>query len=359
MTDLSDTNPTRHGLFDEAILEILARSLPRAARYEPHPRGPWPARAALAEHFGGDPEDYWLTSSTSQAYGWLFSLLGAPGAEVAIPGPGYPLIEPLARFHHLDTVSYRTFYVHPVGWELDRDCLEAVLDREKVRAVVAIHPNNPTGAYAEPAVATVAAERNLPLIADEVFFPFRLAGDQTVRLSGAEAGLTFGLDGLSKLLGAPQLKLAWIRLSGPPAARAATERTLDQIADAYLCVNPATALALPELLTLAEASIARILARVRANLAIAEAAFAPRRVRTVQGGWIALLDVGAILEADALCVALMDRAGLCVHPGYFYDLEDSTLALSLLARETDFRESCLRLGAALAVLNAEQSGAKG
>jgi aspartate/methionine/tyrosine aminotransferase len=112
------------------------------------------------------------------------------------------------------------------------------------------------------------------------------------------------------------------------------------------------ALALPELLTLADASVARTTARLTANLATARTLFANLRIRTTYGGWMMLLDVPPLLEADALTIALMERAGLLVHPGYFYDLPEATLAISLLPAEPAFRESCQRLAAGLAVLAA-------
>ena len=355
LTDLTDTNPTRYGLFDPQILDIVAAHLPRASRYEPHPRGPWPARAALAERYGGDPEDYWLVSSTSEAYGSLFTLLADPGDSIAIPSPGYPLIEPLAQFHSLTASSYRTFYVHPTGWELDQDSLEDILAGDGIRAVVAVNPNNPTGAYADPTIAQLVASHGLPLIADEVFFPFRVAdGPEPVRLSGNESILTLGLDGLSKLLAAPQLKLGWIRLSGPTSEKQKAAESLDEIADAYLSVNTPVALALPDLLDLADSSIARVTTRLKGNLATAHTVFEDTRIRTVYGGWMMLLDVPPLMDADDLCISLMDKAGLYVHPGYFYDLPDSTLAISLLPDPAIFKESCHRLSAAFDLLISDE-----
>ena len=63
-----------------------------------------------------------------------------------------------------------------------------------------------------------------------------------------------------------------------------------------------------------------------------------------------LLDVPSIMDPDELGLALMERAGLWVHPGYFYDLPNDTLAISLLPEPAAFRESAGRLAAALAIL---------
>ena len=357
LTDLSDTNPTRHGLFDVGLLNVLETHVAQASRYEPSPRGPWPARAALAERFGGDPEDYWLTASTSEAYGWLFAMLGDSGDAVAVPRPGYPLIEPLARLSGLSVRGYRTFYVHPSGWEVDIDSLREVLSDGRVRAVVAVHPNNPTGAYVDETVAEVAAEYEVPLIADEVFYPFYL-GDSVPppRLSGVGESVRFGLDGLSKRLGAPQMKLGWIRLSGAASYTESCERALDVIADTYLSVNTPIALALPDLLCHADRSVSLITTRLKENLDHARQVFGENRVRTTYGGWMMLLDIPASMDADTMCIQLMERAGLYVHPAYFYDLPDSTLAISLLPKKEVFEEACQRLAAAQYVFAHELLG---
>jgi len=347
LTELTDTNPTNHGLLDERVLEILARATRRAGRYDPDPRGWLGAREALAGRFGGEPDDYWLTASTSQAYGWLFTLLTDPGQAVATPTPGYPLIEPLARLADARVADYRTHYLHPTGWEYDLDTVRAALARPQTRALVVVNPGNPTGAYTEGATAAALGEacaaRGLPLLADEVFRPFVLeaapppAGPPG-RLADAVGTTTvFTLDGLSKLLCAPQVKLGWIRASGPGHERWAPH--LDRIADAYLGVGSPVALALPELLELADDAVARVRARLSGNLATLRAVFGDGgyRVRTAHGGWMALLDVPPVLDDSALALHLLSTAHLSVHPGWFYDLDSpAPLALSLLPSPTAF-----------------------
>ena len=361
--DLSDSNPTRHGLTDPAVLDAVARAVPAAAVYEPDPRGAVVAREALAARYGGEAGDYYLTASTSEAYAWLLQLLADPGDAVAVPAPGYPLVEPLARLAGVRTVAYAVRYLHPYGWSVDTGEVAALAARPDVRAVVAVSPGNPTGAYLDP-VERVVMERacrdgGAALVLDQVFAPFRLeaaapSGDP-VATSGDEgpACLTFTLDGLSKLVCAPQLKLGWLRVEGPQEERAAVHRALEAVADTYLSVGAPAALALPDILRHADDSVAATRRRLSVNLATAHALFGDDgfRVRRCGGGWTVLVDVPRYLPDEAMVLTLLERAHLAVHPGYFYDLPTSgTLALSLLPDPTVFETGCRRLRAAVQAL---------
>jgi aspartate/methionine/tyrosine aminotransferase len=355
--DLTDSNPTRHGLTHPGVLDAVAAATKRAARYRPDPHGPAAAREALAQRYGGHPADYYLTASTSEAYGWLLTLLANPGEAVAIPAPGYPLVEPLARFAAVRTVPYPVTYVHPYGWSMDTPALAATARRDDVRALVVVNPGNPTGAYvaADERVPLLAAARetHTPLIADEVFGPFHLDAPTGTTLAGEESVLTFALDGLSKLLCAPQLKLGWIRVSGPHDETAPAHAALETIADTYLSVGTPVALALPALLDLADEAVATTRERLLTNLATARALLDDDgyRVRRCDGGWTVLVDVPRWRSDDELVVTLLRDAHLAVHPGWFYDLPAAgALALSLLPRPDEFEAGCRRLRAAVDAL---------
>jgi aspartate/methionine/tyrosine aminotransferase len=350
LIDLADTNPTRHGLGTPAALDIWAQAAAQAGRYDPDPRGALVAREALAARYGGEPEDYWLTASTSEAYTWLSALWADPGDALAIPAPGYPLIEPLARFAGLTTCSYPIHYVHPYGWSLDHDRVAAVAARPGVRALVVVSPGNPTGAYVDPADQTALVDlcqrHDLGLIVDEVFGPFVLDRTAPTRLAGEARTLTGALDGLSKLLCAPGHKVAWLRLSGPSAEVARHRPILDQIADTFLPVSTAAGLALPGLLELADTVVAATRARLSANLAQIRATLDPDRVRIrrCEGGWTCLVDLPALAPDPAL--SLLATQHVVVHPGWFYDLDHpGTVALSLLPTPAVFAEGCARLQA--------------
>ena len=192
----------------------------------------------------------------------------------------------------------------------------------------------------------LCAKAGVPLIADEVFYPYRLGrGSQRVRLASDGQSVVITLDGLSKLLAAPQLKLGWLRVGGPSSLTAALAARLDAIADTYLSVNSPVACALPDLLGLVDGTVARVLERCQANLAQLRELGDGFRVRRVEGGWVALVDLPPVGDDDQIARELL-RCGLFAHPGWLYDVGDTgVLAISLLPEPAAFGELCNRLAA--------------
>ena len=340
LLDLTDSNPIRCGIPypEDAIRGALAGC--GALQYAPHPRGLDTARGAVAERMRRagcdvDPDRIVLTSGTSEAYAFLFRLLCDPGEAILVPRPSYPLFGYLAGLSDVRAVSY-PLCEGASGWQVDLDALRSTPD---ARASVVVNPNNPTGSFVamseRQAFLDLGRERGGAVIADEVFaeYPF----DDAVpvpRFAGAKETLTFALGGLSKYAGLPQLKLAWILVSGPdPAVRGALDR-LDVIADAFLTVGTPVQDALPDLLRHADGVQAAIRARVRENRRrVLDATRDSRRVRCLPaaGGWYAVLADESGRDDEAWAVDLLERDGVLVHPGHFYEFaEEGRLVLSLL-----------------------------
>jgi aspartate/methionine/tyrosine aminotransferase len=352
LINLADTNPTHWGLADEDALTELAAETAAAHPYDPAPRGPGPARAALAAAYGGTADDYLVASSTSELYGWLLTLLCDPGDEIAVPSPGYPLLDALARLHDVRLRPYELHYAHPDGWFADPGQLAALAASPRVRAAVVVSPGNPTGSYLRASerqtVVAACAAGGAALIADEVFHPFGLETPVPPRLAGEAGCATFALDGASKSLCLPQAKIGWLRMSGvPDSLRGELWRRLEFIADAALSVSGPAGGALPRLLPHVGAAVERCRTRCADNLRAARRLFggreSPYRVRTCGGGWTALLEVPRVLPDDRLALAALE-AGVEVYPGYFYDSpERGLVALSLLPTGDVFAAGCRRL----------------
>jgi aspartate/methionine/tyrosine aminotransferase len=351
--DLTVSNPTLCELaYPDGILRAL--SDPRGIEYAPDPRGPIAARGAVSETYvqwGVDvaPEFVVLTASTSEAYSLLFRLLADPGDHLLVPTPSYPLFDQLAR---LDAVRPLHYALEPgPEWRVDFATLERA--PESCRAVVVVHPNNPTGSFIHTddgdRLVRLCRDRRWALVADEVFLPYPLEPAPGAERSFAETRdcLTFSLGGLSKSVGLPQLKLAWTVVSGPGAlVREALDR-MEYVSDAYLSVNTPVCLAAEEILERGLVVRDAVTARCRSNLArLGELVDKAPEVTLLRprGGWSAVLRVPAVMGEEELAVKLLDGHGVAVHPGYLFGFAAAGhLVISLLPPEEVFGEGVRRL----------------
>ncbi len=353
--DVTESNPTRCGFeYPEAdLLAALADS--GALVYEPDPRGALLARKAIAAYYtergaAVSPEQIFLTTGTSEAYSYVFHLLADPGDNVLVPTPSYPLFDFLARLNDVELVHYALDYDH--GWELNPG---AVAERvnARSRAVLVVHPNNPTGSFVKPAelefLVDCCRTQELALVVDEVFADY--AFDATLPRVSTHAAesrvLTCTLSGLSKISALPQMKLAWIVVNGPEELRKAALERLEIVADSYLSVSTPLARALPRLLELRRQMQPQVLARTRANLAWLDehlASSLPASRLATEGGWYTILKVPATRSDEDWAVELLKADGVYVHPGHFFDFaSEGYLVLSLLAPEVIFQEATTRL----------------
>jgi alanine-synthesizing transaminase len=350
--DLTESNPTRAGFrYPPDLLQPLSSE--PSLHYEPHPFGLWSAREAVARDHSRrgaaiDPDNVVLTASTSEAYTWLFKLLCDPGDAVLVPRPSYPLFEHLTALEGVRAASFDLEY-HG-RWEIDFATLEDA--PSATRALVVVSPNNPTGSYVSAReveqLFAVCRERGWALIADEVFadYPIEIEAPVTDLACCADV-LTFSLGGLSKNVGLPQLKLAWLVAGGPPEACARALAGLELIADSFLSVSTPVQVAAPSLLECGASIRTQIHQRVRGNLATLRdvaRSFPACEVWKVEGGWSAVIRVPATHPEDQLVLGLLDAEGIVVHPGYFFDFtREAFLVMSLLPQTETLREGALRL----------------
>ena len=219
-----------------------------------------------------------------------------------------------------------------------------------VRAVLAVSPNNPTGSIltgAELAGLTERCEaRDAALIIDEVFadYPLSAHGPSDPDRSVC---LTFRLGGLSKSAGLPQVKLGWILVDGPDALAGAALARLELICDTYLSVSTPVQRAAPSLIAAGAVVRAGILDRIRSNdheLRTLAAAYPSIQVLPCEAGWSAVLRVPSTRTEEDLVVELLERDGVLVYPGFFFDFaHESFLVVSLLPERPAFVEGVRRV----------------
>jgi hypothetical protein len=290
-----------------------------------------------------------LTSSTSEAYAYLFKLLANPGDNVLAPRPSYPLFDYLAAMESVEVRPYPLVY-HG-GWAIDLEGVAAAIT-DRTRAIVLVHPNNPTGSFVKlaelDALAGLCRECGLALISDEVFSDYAFAPDQhrAATLAGVTDCLAFAMSGLSKIAGLPQMKLGWIAVSGPAPLRAEALEKLEWIADTYLSVSTPVQCAAGALLEAGEQVQMQIRERCATHLSWAREALAgsPANILAVEGGWYITVQVPRVRSEEEWSLELLGREDVLVQPGFFYDFaSEAYLVVSLLTAPEVFREGMGRL----------------
>ena len=342
IADLTASNPTRCGFQYPPDL-LAALDDPRALDYDPQPKGMLVARQAVCRYYADhgvilDPAQIVLATSTSEAYSYLFRLLCDSGSEILVLQPGYPLFDFLAA---LDDVRLKpTPLVYDHGWQIDPEAIRRAIT-PATRAIVLVHPNNPTGHFTKPweaeELGRLCREFDLSLIVDEVFLDYGNTGEARSFAAGLDGVPVFVVSGLSKIAGLPQMKAAWIAATGP--AQASALERLEVIADTFLSMNAPVQCALSAWLAGRHAIEDQVRERTAANLAELDRQL--ERVPAVQrliveGGWYAVLRIPALEPDEKTVLALLEQ-GVWLHPGYFFGMPESGwLVISLLTPVQEF-----------------------
>ena len=357
--DLTASNPTTIGLRyrEDELLRALARR--EALIYEPQPKGLLSAREAVATYYAGrgsavSPDSLILTTSTSEAYSFVFRLLCDPGDAVLAPAPSYPLFDFLADIQDVKLFPYELVYDH--GWQIDFHSLQTAIERARAtgavcRAVLVVHPNNPTGSYVKPheadELSRFCAANQMAIIADEVFLDYSLETSPPLTFSSNRDARTFTLSGLSKISGLPQMKVAWIAVGGPEAIKAEALRRLEVIADTYLSMNAPVQWAVPVMLEERHGIHRQLMYRIRENLAELDSQLAAQQLchrLEIEGGWYAVLRVPVTGSDEDLAIRLLQETDVLVQPGHFYDFPaDGYLVLSLITEPQTFQNGIRRV----------------
>lgn len=350
MIDLTVSNPTACGFAYDADVLLAPLSDRRALAYDPDPRGMRSGREAVAGYYADhgaqvDPDALILTTSTSEGYGYLFRLLCDAGDEVLVGQPSYPLFEFLADLEDVRLRSYPLFYDY--GWWIDFAELERRIG-PKTRAIVLVHPNNPTGhgtgSEERARLEEICSRHGLALIIDEVFLDYPLGGQPLQSFAqGPHPVLTFVLSGMSKIAGLPQMKVGWIATFGPSEQGEEALARLEVIADTFLSMNAPAQLALPVWLQNRFRLQEQIRRRTSANLKAITAS--GLEMLRADAGWSAVVRLPRIgITAEGL----LEDHGVVVHPGSFYGMPESErVIVSLIGPEERLREGMGRIAKAM------------
>ena len=370
--DMTVSSPVKAGLpmdMDVAVEE----SRKDFGCWNPDAAGWKSAREAVVEYYrerGGNftAGQIILTASTSEAYSVLFKTFCDPGDIILTPMPGYPLLDTLAQLEHLECAPYflklkrekpsvmaaseppsgRLNGTHDFRFVLDSDSLLAA--PEKAKILLLVSPHNPTGHCVSRTewneVVSFCEQHNLILVVDEVFGDYGFSDDVrrswTFLADSKPKCPIFWLNGLSKAVGSPQLKLGWMAFYAPRERFEEIRAALEFVEDAYLSVSaPAQALG-TSLLPKAAAYEARVKERLLQNWQTLREAFPSKYCPEVLGGWYAVVRLGE--DDEELTLRLLKEKHVLVQPGFFFDFdEDGWVVVSLLQEPSQFKEAVARM----------------
>ena len=401
--DMTVSSPVKAGLpvdLDDAVDE----GRKAFGNWNPDAAGWKSAREAVVEYYrqrGGNftAGQIILTASTSEAYSVLFKTFCDPGDVILTPMPGYPLLDTLAQLEHLECAPYflkirregarshndkiaaknnviLSGAKNPVKsgfrFVLDSDSLLAAPERAKILLLVS--PHNPTGHCVSREEWNEAVrfceENNMILVVDEVFGDYAFTdkvsrtwkyvlderretrdenalwdagGGDFINLpeDGPKCPI-FWLNGLSKAVGSPQLKLGWMAFYAPRENFEEIRAALEFVEDAYLSVSaPAQALG-ASLLKLSAAYESKVLDRLQQNWQTLREAFPSKYCPEVLGGWYAVVRLGE--DDEELTLRVLREKHVLVQPGFFFDFdEDGWVVISLLQDPAIFKEAIERI----------------
>ena len=358
LLDLTASDPTTVGLHYRTETLLQALTSRDALTYGPTPKGLIAAREAIAAYYAEKGsavsfDDLLLTTSTSEAYSFIFRLLCDPGDAVLIPAPSYPLFDFLADLNDVKLIPYELVYDH--GWQIDFHSVHSAIDHAQTtysqcRAILVVHPNNPTGSYGKPhelhEFNQICSDHELAILADEVFLDYSL-GQRALTFASNHDVLTFALSGLSKISALPQMKVAWIAAGGPQSLKSDALARLEVIADTYLSMNAPIQHAIPALLAERHSIQSQLLHRIKSNLALLDERLASQTLcerLVTEGGWYAVLRVPVLGADEDLAIALLHDTGVLLQPGHFYNFpSDGYLIASLITPSEQFATGIERI----------------
>ena len=373
LIDMTVSSPVRAGLpvdMDVAVEEARKDF----GCWNPDPAGWMGTREAVVEYYrerGGnfDAGQIILTASTSEAYSVLFKAFCDPGDIILTPMPGYPLLDTLAQLEHLECAPYflklkrsakpsvmaaseppsgRLNGTHDFRFVLDTDSLLSA--PEKAKILLLVSPHNPTGHCVSRTewneVVSFCEQHNLILVVDEVFGDYGFSDDVrrswTFLADSKPKCPIFWLNGLSKAVGSPQLKLGWMAFYAPEEQFEPIRAALEFVEDAYLSVSaPAQALG-ASLLKQSAAYESSVKERLQQNWKTLREAFPSKYCPEVIGGWYAVVRLGE--DDEEITLRLLRELHVLVQPGFFFDFdEDGWVVVSLLQEPSLFKEAVERI----------------
>lgn len=335
--NLISTNFSDHFTFPKEILKEEIDKYISSRKYSPDSKGNIKTRKYISKDF----ENVFLTASTSESYFLILSSLANLEAKVSLPKPSYPIFEHLLNGIKIDYEFYDLRFEN--NWEIDISKLNP-----KCKFLVLISPSNPTGTCITQKkldeILLWGSKKKVIVILDSVFEDFSES-----KLNISTDYLAFKLNGISKQLALPDMKLAYFEVfSNNQEILAETLEKLEIQNDTYLNSSSLIQDIYPSIHSKSlnfQNEMKESIGRSREKI-FKELISLGFEVVKPTGGIHILFRIKkssklSLTEED-IVIKLLKEYKVFIHPGYFYDYEESeyySFVLSVLDDKKDILEA--------------------
>lgn len=348
----------------EWLAEKLKEDSTKLYSYTPTP-GVLPLREAIAldvARFGGpklSPEQIVATAGGQEAMFASLSVVLEPGDKVLLLDPTYFGYQPIIEYLGGRVVRLHTSVEN--GFQPDEEEAKKVFEEHRVKAVVVVSPDNPTGRViteeSAKLLADLAVERNAWILVDEAYRTLVFEGENPWVYKYAPDN-TIGIDTFSKDPGMPGWRLGFVY--GPEWV----VQKIRMVSEELVYCPPSFAQhAIAWYLTNEEVRVKHVmyarefLKTRRDAMADALRKYLPEaKFLLAQGGMFIYVDLSAYIagrmSSEELARLLLEKASVATVPGtYFSERGETSIRLSYATEKPErIEEGIKRIAEVLADL---------
>lgn len=348
--DLTEGNPTKFIKSKEKKIKIEKSKI---FTYDPNPKGLKIVRQIIKKYYKNknrkiNIDDLFLTTGTSESISYLLKMFCNKGDIILLPSPGYPIFEYISGFEEIEYDYYKLIYNKIGTWEIDFEYLKKNIN-ERVKILILVNPNNPTGSALSKdqllELEEFLLKYNVLLIIDEVFIDYN-----HISIKNFEFNFNIPciyINGISKSYGLPGFKIAWILFSGSHEFKEKIKPYLEIICDTYLSVSTPSQILVKNLLNKEVSRQKYIKKIIRLNLKeikkITNSGNSLNPI-VIDFGWYLPIKVVTPISIDAFTEYLCKEMNVKVYSGKLFNFdEEKIIVISLLNHKKTIRKGFKRI----------------
>jgi len=186
-----------------------------------------------------NPENVYVCHGVTEALQIIFAAYLNEGDEVLAPGPHYPPYMAYPQVYGGKTIEYRLDQDNE--WSIDIEDLKSKMS-DKVKLLVLINPNNPTGNVIsaeelDKIIELTSNYKNCTIISDEIYDRLNFNRDHISTASRSNNVPVITLNGVSKVYYAPGWRIGYMAIHDPTNISNNVKDGMERLLRSRLCAS--------------------------------------------------------------------------------------------------------------------------